>query len=357
MDDAELIRHGAEAWNGQRKLLAVPATKLIDVDLSGKTLQDYCFRNVTFKNCNLSLAILQNCDFTGATFFDCNLTGATIARCNLSETSFVCALLHRVRITDTDLSRIDLMGCEIRQGVFERADLRYSRIEDTGLAGTLFKDCKIYGSSVWFFRGKIDPESSLIITPDYESEIVTNDLGLAHYIYTMHKRGIVNMHNVRIFDPMLRSKQGECRYHVFISHASEDKQALARPLAAVLESLGLKVWFDEASLSVGNSLREKIDEGLSQSLAGVVVLSESFFAKPWARAELGAIFSLDLSRSRFLIPIWHGLNAADLLKRAPLLADRVAIHNDGDFDKMAVRILQEINQITTLRNSEDRSIG
>jgi len=79
----------------------------------------------------------------------------------------------------------------------------------------------------------------------------------------------------------------EKKWDIFISHASEDKVTVARPLAAALRRAGVRVWLDEHELRVGDSLSEKVDEGLSQSRFGVVILSPGFFAKrkysviPW----------------------------------------------------------------------------
>ena len=50
-------------------------------------------------------------------------------------------------------------------------------------------------------------------------------------------------------------------YDVFISHASEDKDTVVRPLANALLQRGLKVWYDEFELKIGDSLRRKIDKG------------------------------------------------------------------------------------------------
>ena len=50
-------------------------------------------------------------------------------------------------------------------------------------------------------------------------------------------------------------------WDVFISHASEDKAAVTNPLANSLERAGLRVWLDRQELRLGDSLREKIDEG------------------------------------------------------------------------------------------------
>ncbi len=45
-------------------------------------------------------------------------------------------------------------------------------------------------------------------------------------------------------------------YDAFISHASEDKQSLVRPLASMLEKMGFRIWYDEFELRVGDSLRQ-----------------------------------------------------------------------------------------------------
>ena len=48
------------------------------------------------------------------------------------------------------------------------------------------------------------------------------------------------------------------QYDVFISHASEDKEEVVRPLANALKDEGLSVWYDEFELKIGDSLRGKI---------------------------------------------------------------------------------------------------
>lgn len=66
---------------------------------------------------------------------------------------------------------------------------------------------------------------------------------------------------------------------VFISHAWEDKAAVARPLADALVTRGYEVWYDEFTLKLGDSLRAKIDEGLRSARFAVVILSPSFITK------------------------------------------------------------------------------
>ncbi len=70
-------------------------------------------------------------------------------------------------------------------------------------------------------------------------------------------------------------------FDVFISHASEGKAEVVRPLAHALRERDLQVWYDEFELRIGDSLRRTIDRGLVACRFGVVVLSPSFFAKGW----------------------------------------------------------------------------
>ena len=83
-------------------------------------------------------------------------------------------------------------------------------------------------------------------------------------------------------------------YDVFICHASEDKDDFVRPLAEALRNEHVEVWYDEFSLSLGDSIRRTIDKGLRQSRFGVVVLSNAFFAKQWPQYELDGLTELEI---------------------------------------------------------------
>jgi hypothetical protein len=72
-------------------------------------------------------------------------------------------------------------------------------------------------------------------------------------------------------------------WDVFVSHASEDKDSFVRPLAAALAKRGLRVWFDEYTLRLGDSLTRSIDKGLASCRFGIVVLSPAFFSKEWTQ--------------------------------------------------------------------------
>jgi hypothetical protein len=111
---------------------------------------------------------------------------------------------------------------------------------------------------------------------------------------------------------------------VFISHASEDKEALAEPLAAALRGRGLRVWLDKTELKIGDSLRRKIDCGLAHSTFGVVILSKSFFAKGWPQYELDGIIGLSVNGDQRMLPIWHEISRDEIANQSPSLVDKIA---------------------------------
>ncbi|WP_396632880.1 DUF1883 domain-containing protein [Maribacter sp. R86514] len=113
-------------------------------------------------------------------------------------------------------------------------------------------------------------------------------------------------------------------YDVFISHASEDKDEVVRPLALALKSEGLKVWYDEFEMKIGDSLRRKIDKGLANSRFGIVVLSKDFIRKGWTNYELDGIITKSVSDEQVMLPIWHNLTKKEVIDYSPSLADKLA---------------------------------
>lgn len=113
-------------------------------------------------------------------------------------------------------------------------------------------------------------------------------------------------------------------YDVFISHASEDKDDVVRPLAHALQGAGLSVWYDEFELRIGDSLRRKIDKGLGSSRFGVVVLSQSFFGKGWPNYELDGLVTRAVSGEQVILPIWHKVSKQEVMQYSASLADRLA---------------------------------
>ncbi len=126
---------------------------------------------------------------------------------------------------------------------------------------------------------------------------------------------------------------------VFISHASEDKEAVARPLAEALKARNWEVWLDEDLLQIGDRLSKAIGAGLAGSRYGVVVLSPSFFRKVWPKRELETLIARETSDGQdLLLPVWHGVTANDIAGFSELLADRKGIPTSGGLEPVIAAI-------------------
>lgn len=130
-------------------------------------------------------------------------------------------------------------------------------------------------------------------------------------------------------------------WDVFICHASEDKEDFVKPLAEALIVRGLKVWYDEFELNLGDSLRRSIDRGLRDSRFGIVVLSHSFFSKEWPQRELDGLAARETSGGeKIILPIWHNITKEEVLHYSPSLADRVAISSARGLKAIMEQILK-----------------
>lgn len=132
------------------------------------------------------------------------------------------------------------------------------------------------------------------------------------------------------------------KWDVFISHASDDKEDIARPLADALRQRGIKVWFDEFTLKVGDSLRRSIDKGLARSRYGIVIISPAFLEREWPQKELDGLVAREIDGHKVILPVWHSIDAIDLRRRSPMLADRLATNSTKGLDQVVADLLAAI---------------
>jgi hypothetical protein len=132
----------------------------------------------------------------------------------------------------------------------------------------------------------------------------------------------------QIIQPQLHYiSQKDEEYDVFISHAWEDKEDFVDELVTEMRRLGIKVWYDTDRLKWGDSMREKIDKGLSKSRYGVVVLSPDYIRedKYWTKSELNGLFQVETINGKTILPIWHKLTKKQVTEYSPIIADRKAL--------------------------------
>lgn len=125
-----------------------------------------------------------------------------------------------------------------------------------------------------------------------------------------------------------RQHEDDCR-DVFLCHAWDDRNTVAKELHDALESVGVSVWFSEKDVDLGSSLLREIDKGLAKSKVGIVLVTPALLSRlrneGIADKELSALLAREL-----LVPIIHKTSYDALREVSPLLASRTGLNIDED---------------------------
>lgn len=134
-------------------------------------------------------------------------------------------------------------------------------------------------------------------------------------------------------------------YDFFISHASEDKTNFVRPLVKELTKLGFKIWYDEFTLKIGDSLFQEISNGIKNSQYGIVIISKNFLKKEWTKKELNGLINKEIfTSSNVILPIWLEITAEEIYSFSPILADKISVSLEiTEIDKAVSKILEHSN--------------
>jgi hypothetical protein len=128
----------------------------------------------------------------------------------------------------------------------------------------------------------------------------------------------------RILEHAPDNEPDENCYHVFVSYASEDRE-FVQDLVNELTTQGLRVWWDEDELLVGDNIRASIENGLARSAYGAAVISPESIDKPWPTDERGGLYARQTTTgSPVVLPIWRGLSSADVQSKMPMEANTQA---------------------------------
>lgn len=105
---------------------------------------------------------------------------------------------------------------------------------------------------------------------------------------------------------------GRAKWDVFISHAKEDNDQIARPLAKALTDRGLNVWYDENDMMQGYGLVDNIDRGISGSDYGIIIVSKDYIKNNWTKRESSIIRYKAVEQRKPVFSIWHKVTSAEV---------------------------------------------
>jgi hypothetical protein len=141
--------------------------------------------------------------------------------------------------------------------------------------------------------------------------------------------------------PAVRAKPAPAAivYDCFISYAGEDCEVV-KGIVGALEAAGAKVWWDKGQIRLGDHLTQKIDEGLSQSRYGLMVISPAFVGKHWPESVANRTIR---AGHRVILPVLLGMEHEVFASTYPLLGDIVSTTFRGDFTALAIEIVDAMD--------------
>lgn len=124
---------------------------------------------------------------------------------------------------------------------------------------------------------------------------------------------------------------------VFLCHASEDKLEVVRPLVQALSDAGISYWYAEAEIKWGDSITQKVNEGLKISRYVVVILSEAFLSKNWPQREFNSSLNVEASSGDIrVLPLLVGTNKVkkSIFEKYPIINDKLYLEWDKNVGKV-----------------------
>jgi hypothetical protein len=109
--------------------------------------------------------------------------------------------------------------------------------------------------------------------------------------------------------------------HVFLCHAWDDRQGVAKDLNDLLVARDVSVWFSENDIGLGEPFLRAIDKGLAKSRIGVVLVTPALLTRLPAAGVADKELSVLLARDQ-LVPIVHNTTSDALREVSPMLASR-----------------------------------
>jgi TIR domain len=134
---------------------------------------------------------------------------------------------------------------------------------------------------------------------------------------------------------------------IFVCHAGEDKDDVVRPLVEALSEAGVSCWYDEAEIQWGDSITQKVNEGLASSKFVVVVFSPAFVQKNWPQRELNSVLNQEASSGEVkVLPLLVGTEKKkkEILSKYALLNDKQYLPWGGDVGAIVDAILSRLGR-------------
>ena len=109
------------------------------------------------------------------------------------------------------------------------------------------------------------------------------------------------------------------RFDVFLSYASRDRTAIVEPFLKALQERGIKSWCDVHEINWGDSIIEKLQQGLATSRFVIAFISDSYLERDWPMKELRTAMAEQISGRTRVLPVLLGVQPESIADTLPFL--------------------------------------
>jgi uncharacterized protein YjbI with pentapeptide repeats len=178
----ELLRQGVRGWNQCR----ISRAELHRADLSGADLRGLDLTGVNLAETYLDGANLSGATLSKADLSDADLRKARLCGAHLNEANLRGAILSGAKLCGANLREANLRGSFLDGANLSKASLHGAILTDADLTEADLSGCYVYGISAWNVTlNEGTKQQDLVVTPQGESELTTDDLEVAQFIYLM----------------------------------------------------------------------------------------------------------------------------------------------------------------------------
>lgn len=346
MADLEALRllvRGTTAWNNARDGTDTPidltSIQILNADLRGANFRYVDFNHSEISGSDLRKADLVHARLNGVTIERSSLEGADLTAAELLGTS-----MWRVCLRKAILTGIRTADVRIRDSILHSADLSHAK-----MAGAHMHNCDLTQATV----DQADFEAAFLKRISAEPKCLQQIAESGPVIQIPNQplaADRIDCSDFRVtaadadFGLIIHDDQaywiGERRWDFFISHATQDKQAVAEPLARALIARDQRVWLDVNQIGLGDSLEERISFGINGCLFGVVILSANFFHRYWTEHELEEI----VARRKRIFVVLHDVDRRELEATYPQLRDLFTVSSAEGIDVVADKLIEAIRR-------------
>ena len=102
-------------------------------------------------------------------------------------------------------------------------------------------------------------------------------------------------HSKKILNEKYGGKRSsDNNFRIFLSHSSLDKTLIDK-IFLELQKSEINVWYDKYEIEYGDSITDKINEGLYNCGLGLICVSQNFLRSNWAKREMNYYLQKQIS--------------------------------------------------------------